>query len=247
MRQFLCCLVLFSLGFLGCKRDSPLTKLVEGGPVGGAIQALPVNAVQAFHRLERDVIGFVMGITNRTSTVDPEYPELTLPGPNYSYVISGAHYGQVTINFSYQDDSNMSIDPIFAQASSETIKYVFVNLTSVGVPFNGTGSFLLTFTEAGNFNSIIRATGTCTLTEASYTVVFDVPNPGAAASFTGFSGGRINISGSGPGGAITGQITATTERELNGSLSWDGNDGQIHVKENSDTLLYLDNLRYFFD
>jgi hypothetical protein len=248
--KFVLIAVLCGAGLLGCRRDSPARKIIDGAPIGSTITVLPVNAVQGFHMLERNMLNILVAVTKRTGTISPTYPDVTGGPGTYQFTTIDSHYGQATISFQYFDGPNGAgtpLDPIAGQASTATVKSVNISVTSTGSPFNGTGNFVLTLETQGNVNSNLFLTGTFTMTSTTYTVICTLPSPGGLATFTGLAAGTVQFSGSGPGGSIGGTTIINTSHEFNGNLLWDGNTGQIHLKENADALLILNNQRYFFD
>lgn len=243
--------LLLAFGLLGCRRDSPAQKLLEGAPAGTTISVLPVSAVQAFHFIEKHALYTVVAVTKRTTLTNVSYNDVTsIGGSQYRFTSSDPHYGSATYTFAYYDGKDGTggiLDPIAVQTTTATVKSIRIDGTSTGVPFNGSGTFILTLVTLGDVNSDLYMTGTYTLTGTTYTVTCTISSPGGLASFVGLSGGVIELTGSGPGGAVGGTLTVNTSHEYNGDISWDGKSGGLHLKENASALLIYNNERFFFE
>jgi hypothetical protein len=238
-----------SIGLMGCRRDSPARKILDGAPAGSTITVLPIDAIQGLHQMENYMLSILVAITKRTSTFAPAYPEVT-GGPTYQFNSAGSHYGFATYSFTYYDGpggTGSVIDPLALQSSTATIASAKIDVTSSGIPFNGSGTFFLDLAVKGDVNSNMVLTGAYTMTATTYTVTMTLAAPGGNATFTGLSSGIFQLSGSGPGGPISGSFSVNTSHEYNGTLNWDGNNGEIHLKENAQALLLLNNERYFFE
>ncbi len=250
MRKALLITAIFAAGLLGCRRDSPARKLLDGAPAGSALIALPVDAVQAFHLLERQMLSVLVAVTKRTSTLNPTYPDVTAQGGGvYRFTTTNERYGQATFDFTFRDGSNTIIDPISSQSSTTSIKSIDIAATSGGFPFTSgvDANLTLTLDILGDVYSTMYLTGDYTLSGSTIAVTFTLAAPGGVSTFAGLAGGTLQIAGSDAAGSISGTVSVNTAHEYNGSLTWNGETGQVHVKDNGQAFVLLNNERYFFD
>jgi hypothetical protein len=236
------------MGLSACRKDSPARKVLEGAPVAASEDIRPVAYIQAHHLMQHGVLTVIIPIIKRLGIPEVSYSELSGTGPVYQFSAGDSHYGLATATITFRDAGNSIIDPInSAPSSTTTVRWVDVGLTGSHSQFSYSGSFQIYLDIAGDPNSGLLLRGHSSFSGNGYTVGFEAPISGMIPGPNGLVGGELNVTGTGPGGAISGILRYASSREANGPLNWDGRTGQLHIQDNGDTVLVTDNTRLFFN
>jgi hypothetical protein len=229
--------LVIAAGLGACRRDSDQNKLVDGVPINVTATVVPAQASQQYLFLKRDLLIFTIPVINKLINADSTFPELIdAGGGNYQVHDTDIHYGDATFTIAFQDINGATIDPIAVRSSSNSLAAVTVNITG--------SSPLFTYTETGKVTlglpgvldatSIRYYTGTAAFTGVGqangYTLNFNVSQQ-ATAVFQGLTTGQVTVTGSGgtPTAPANVVFYFAQNRNIDGTLSWEGQSGTFHV------------------
>ena len=177
-------------------------------------------------------------VINKFAFADSTYPELIdAGGGNYTFWAAEQHYGRADFTISFRDGASAPTDPILVNASSATFKSAVISITGSSALFTFTQNATLTLETEGKVDSRKLLLGSAIFTgigaAAGESLTFTVVGPGATAIFQGLSDGRVSATGSGgtPAAPIAIDFSFTTNRNINGTLAWEGQEGTFHIDE----------------
>ncbi len=231
-RAFL--LMLLTATTLGCRKDREPNKIIDGLPLKVTEVVLPAYALQQLTLFKRDNIRSIITTINKTSIANPDFSDLTNISSNtYRFSLTEARYGTAQVTIRFYDGTGAGIDPIITRSSTSTIKSVSINTSGTSGLFTYSESGSITLDTAGNINSTMRSTGTFTFTGSDHVLNFSIGNP-ARTTIDGFRDGFLSATGSrlSNGDPVTMAIGLNSDQSANGTLTWDGQQGSIHIGTN---------------
>jgi hypothetical protein len=90
------------------------------------------------------------------------------------------------------------------------------------------------FESSGVVTSTLRMSGTSVFTGSTYSLTFTFDPPGSKSIFEALTDGSATASGTGgtPPAAATVNLIFRSDRDVNGSIAWEGREGGIHLELN---------------
>jgi hypothetical protein len=231
-------LALVTATSIGCKHDKEGVKVVDGLPVSANQTVIPANAVQHLMLLRKQSLRTIVQVLNKTTQSAPTYPELS-GGPTYNFTITDERLGTATYSITFRDGTNATIDPVGTQSSSSTVKSIVVTASGVSTLFpTYSESSTLTLDVQGDVNSPLRSLGDWDFQTAgaTYDIDFTMNTPGRV-NVEGMRDGAIFGTGTGPGGAISMTLSVSNDHSADGPISWEGQEGGLHISPDGDGFL----------
>jgi len=229
-------LLIALVALAGCERKREPNKILDGYVVGSSEVIIPAEGARQFFLLKRDLLRVVVPVINKLSLATSDFSELSGPvAMKYSFQVSEKHYGTATFTLEFKDDVNATFDPIAVRGSSTTIKSVVVTGVGASALFPSISENLsLVLESSGVVTSTLRLNGTSVFSGSGYTLNFGFNPGGSKGVFEGITDGSASASGTGGTPPATASINLgfTTDRNANGSITWEGRDGGIHLDEN---------------
>jgi len=229
-------LLMLSILFLplaACKRDKEPNKIIDGLPINNTVTVVPAQMAQQIYLVTRDAMIEFIPVINRLDQGNsaPGFSELTGPDGQSRYTFSKVekHYGSATFTIQFIDGSGNVIDPISSLTSTTTLATARITTAGTSAQFTYTQNLVVTLQTPGILTSDKRLTGTTTFTGATDTLTMVYPAPGALCGFEGLVDGSSNGSGTGPlAQTITLTLNYSPDRNADGLLQWEGQNGGIH-------------------
>ncbi len=224
-------------GMAGCKKDTPQNKFIDPLPLRAGEVVVPAYAAQDMMLIRKNLMRTAIHILNRTTTLNPSYPELQGGGPDYTFDIRDAKSDfHATYTIRFFDENNTQVNPVSAQSSSSTVKTVTLEASAGG----GTSRFptltdSVTLTlQTTNYTQTtpVHLTGNMTLANSDYNVPFAFPSPGCRVNTEGLRDGAISVTGgSGPNGPVTMSLSVSNDHSIDGQITWEGKEGGLHISD----------------
>jgi len=227
-------LILLLFALASCEKKEEPNKIIDGLPFDNTVVILPAQATKEMHILKSDGAGFAVEIINRVGILNTVFPELTGPDGQlrYTFSIANTIYGSASFTMQFLDTLSSPIDPIATNVSTATLASVTLTGSGASDLFSYTETLTITLQTAGITSSDKFLTGTVVFTGTSDTITFTFAAPGAKINFEGMAGGSVSASGTGPGGApISIQLAFRSDHDANGSITWEGQTGGIHIDQ----------------
>ncbi len=226
----------FSFLILGCHKDQEPNKIIYTLPINSTLTVIPAHAAQEFLLIQTAAAQTIVPIINRIGSTSTSYPELSGPdgSSRYTFTKTESHYGTATFLIQFRDSSNAVIDPIQTQSSTTTLKSVVVTVTGTSNRFSASANLIISLDTAGLAESTKRITGTAAFTGSTYSLNFTILASGITCSFDGLTAGSFEASGSGgPQNTNTAiLLSLSSNKDANGSISWEGQSGGLHLESN---------------
>lgn len=229
-------LLLCIVALNSCERKREPNKILDGN-VAGTVQVVgPAEAARQYVLLKRDLLRTVLPVLNRMQTSNATFGDLTpVGGGQYSFQGNDPHYGTVTFTLGFQDANGGGIDPISVPGSSSSLKAVTVTGAGASTLFPTiTENLTLAFESAGVFTTTLRLTGTSVFNGPTYTLTFTNSTPGSRVIFAALTSGTATATGSGgtPAAPATVNLEFSSDQHANGTITWEGQEGGIHLETN---------------
>ncbi|MBV9079928.1 MAG: membrane lipoprotein lipid attachment site-containing protein [Elusimicrobia bacterium] len=216
-----------------CRHDREPNKIIDPVPVNTSVTVVPGQALQEFVLINRDCVRILVPVLSKLQTTGQQFTELTQTSfGHYTFHTSERRYGQATFIAEFQDSFGVTCDPIAVVASSQTVKQIVITETGGGSVFGHNANLVLSIDTINTIGSPQHLYGSMTLTGSGYTITFAIQGvAGCNAVFDGLTTGAVSATGTGgtPPAPTTINFSFATDRTANGSISWEGEQGQIHV------------------
>jgi hypothetical protein len=236
------------------KREETSNKLIDGLPVETDQTVVPMLALQQLHVLSHYGGSQIVQIINGLGLDNPVFPQLDGPDANKKYRLTlvEAHFGTAEFVIEFLDSSGTNaIDPII-QRTTETLKYVDVDVSGYSDKFVHTQHYRITLEIEGDTNSkkIITDQAGQTNSEVgsginyTYSFVF----PGLRCNYEGLLSGHMTGSGTGTdGNPINVVMVYSSNYDADGTLDWELQSGTMKLKHDGDAILVTNTSRIVFD
>lgn len=219
-----------------CERKREPNKILDGFVVGASEVILPAEAARQFFLLQNDMLRVTVPVISKLALDNSDFRELSGPvASKYSFSVKEKHYGDATFTLEFRDSNNATFDPIAVRTSSITLQSVIVTGTGASALFPTINeSMVIVLETSGTVTSNLRISGTATLSGSGYTLNFGFNPGGSRAIFEGVTDGAATATGTGgtPPATTTINLGFSTDRNVNGSIAWEGRDGGIHLDNN---------------
>lgn len=228
-----------------CEKKKEPNKILDGLPVNTE-EVVPLGqATQEIHVMTQDALNTIVTAMNRLSQTSPSFSDLTNVGfGQYQFTRSGSRYGSATFTITFKDGVGATIDPIANTASTSTFKSVDVTGTGSSSRFSYTiGTWTITLLTEGVPTSDKTLAGPTTFTSAAPSYTINYTYTSAEATFEGVTDGTLSATGTGPSAPITLTVTYASDRVVNGTLTWEGQSGGIHLASNGTGFIVTDTSR----
>ena len=253
-RSILLILVFSALAVSGCQKKTTSSKIMDSFPVNTLETVIPSKTAQEWFLLNRDLASSLVSFLYRTQNyIPPVYPELTpLGGFQYRFLLSNNRYGNASMTIQFCAGPNNPVDPTVLSSSITITEVDVTGLSGTSPDFSYTESAPITLfiQTAGNLSSLLSLAGAITFTGinsgAGYSMVFtnDLSNsPGISCSNNGLIGGRVNASGTGPTALTTLSLSFDIKHNAFGPVTWEGNQGEIHMNSTGTGILITSQTR----
>ena len=244
--KYIAGMTILLLGIVGCKKSEEPTKIIDALPLKTDEVIYPANAVQQMQLLRIQGLRIIVTGLNQLLLTPPAITQLQQACPNYTFSLNDSHFGSASYTVQFQDSSNSALCPV--ETSTSTLKFITISGSGNSSLFSYTDTSLLTLDTVGNINSPIHLTGNTSFTgtgaAAAYSIPFTISSPGSRVNLEGLRDGTITVNGTGVGGSLlTMSLRPDSNHNLNGDLSWDGQQGQIHVNTSGTGFVVTNNAR----
>ncbi len=243
-------LLIAVVSLASCERKREPNKVLDGYVVGTQEVVIPAEAARQYFLLKRDMLGIVVPVINKFGRTNADFSELTGPvASKYSFTVHETHYGAVTYTLEFKDDTSATFDPVSMRSSSTTLKSVIITGTGGSAVFPTiTENLTLVLESSGVVTSTLRLNGNSTLSGSGYALTFGLNPGGSRCVFEGLTDGSASASGTGGTPPATSAINLgfSTDRNANGSISWEGRDGGIHIENSGSGYVSSPGGRIFF-
>jgi hypothetical protein len=227
------------VGLGACKHDKEPNKILNGSVVDVSQTVYPGLTVQEFVVLNQQIVAVIVPIFSRLgTTTELRFPELTpLGNSTYRFTVTQPSFGSAHADIQFKDPAGNVIDPIATTASTSTLASVTMAVTGASSLYSYTENLSMKLDTAGDTTSTKRMFGTGTFNgtnaAAGYSnLVFSFPSSGCESSFEGILAGTVNGAGTGPSAPVTFRLTFGSAHAADGTLSWEGRNGTIHMNPN---------------
>ncbi len=230
--------MIFFLGILvmgaGCRRENESSKVIDGLPVNTVQTAVPAEAAQQFHLLNRDALSSLIPIVHGLYLSGQAHPGVFGPDSQsrYNFNLIEKHYGTATLTFQFRDISNAVIDPIAVFASTALVKSVAITCQGTSPQFTYVENLVLTIDTAGSVDTTKLLTGTALFSGSGISMTFTFNGAGSMAVVGGLNNGSVSAVSNVVGQPVSLTLNFNTDHDANGTLAWDDLTGSLHIGSN---------------
>jgi hypothetical protein len=248
MKRFVVLILGFST-LLGCHKDSPSKKIIDGLPAatGSTSTIQPAQATQQYLLLKNVALDRVITNLNRLQVGLPAGGLSGPSGSNYTFQSSEKHYGTATFTIQFQDVNNAAIDPFTAVTATSSVKYVHVTVNSTSNAFAISEDLQVSLDIVGQLTGPYHMTGTSNFDNSSYSITYTLDPTGVDATITGVLRGHASAtSASGAPKQTSSVLTFGTNSDVSGKMTWDDQSAGIHINSDGSGFLTTDDTRTLF-
>lgn len=241
---FLC----LSVALLGCHKDSPARKIIDGLPVlSSPPTVVPAQATQQYLLLKNAMLNPV--ITNLTRVFNnlPPTGLTSVGGGSYSYTTTERHYGSATFTIQCRDVNNSPVDPFATISATSSVKSVHITESSSNNASTFSEDLTLNLQTVGILIGPYSLNGSSTFNGPSYSIIFTLAPEGVAATISGLiNGNATSAPNTGSALSSSSSLSFGTKSDISGILAWDGQTAGIHVSSDGSGYLTTDTERILF-
>lgn len=219
----------------GCESKREPNKIVDGPTINTSQTVIPGKAAQQFILLERDLLKILTPVINKLILANQSFNEVQQVGPGqYTFQTADSRYGTASYTITFQTTGGTTIDPIANRSSTGTLTNVAVSGSGSNALFSFTENLSLNLDAIGDYTAKRHMTGTIGFTGSGYILTFTHQAPGSNATFDNLTDGIVTATGPGPTATANLTLSFSASHEVNGTISWEGITGGLHLQDNGD-------------
>ncbi len=249
IKQFFCMAALALGALIGCHKDSPGKKIIDGLPVTTApLMIPPAQAVQEYLLLNNAMLSTVITNLNRLSL---QLPATGLTGPdaslNYTFQRNEIHYGLATFVIQFQDVNSGALDPFTTGFATSSIKFVQITVNGTSTAFTFSEHLILSLDTVAILTGPYHMSGTSEFDDSSYSIIYTLNPAGVVATITGLlSGQASSVSSQTSPKTTSSSLSFGQVSDVSGVIKWEDQTAGIHVSPDGSGYLTTSDSRILF-
>ena len=227
------CVAPLLLTLTSCRKDHEPNKIIEGLPIDVTQTIIPGQAAQEFLLINQSMINIAIPTMNRVGRPDLPFSEVTGPDGQgrYTFTTIDTRFGAPIFFMTFHNTDGSLVDLTNPLVSTNTVSFASVTGSGVSKLFSYSLNVDIVVATPGITTTDKTIRGNYHFDGAGYVLDFRFAGTGAPVTYLGMIGGQLYAAGTGGPQNAPAAISLNFDSSYdgNGSISWEGQQGTIHV------------------